>query len=143
MRLATLITVAALVLAPACETAKAMVPDSLKGIVAAASGLSGNLSGLLGGLDAGNLMNSQLAPLEGYVKTGKELLGGLDALPADASEGLSLDGLKSALGGVADFDVNALMGAMGSEKGGMLEQLKSAVGSLGQEASSLESQLAG
>lgn len=114
----------------ACLPSCSSIPTSFDGIVKAAGELGGDLSGFLGNLnlnDTSTLNESTLGGLGGMLGTAKSLLGGLDNLPEDAkSSAMStsgFDSFKGALGSIADFDLDGLLGASGEGKKSMLEGL--------------------
>lgn len=126
-----------LVTTPSCEMLGSSMPTTLAGVAEAASKLSTDMGGFLNGLDMGNLMTDALKPVSGFVDTGKSLMSGLQGLPAEATSGVDLSGFQDALGGIANFDVDGLMSAMGGEQSSMLAGLKDAAMNLGTQASAL------
>ncbi|MCR9243733.1 MAG: hypothetical protein NXI31_01790 [bacterium] len=122
-----------------CEALGSM-DTSLEGIVAGASKLAGSLTTMLDGVGAGQLLEGTgLDSLGALIQTGKGLLGNLEGVPADSSGTLSLDGLKGALGSLANFDLGSLQNATTAEgQSGLLAQLKSIAGNIGSEASTLQ-----
>ena len=128
-----------------CSLLGDALPTSLSGIVEAASSLGGDLGGLVGNLNVGDMLKgTQLEALTGLMDTGKGLAGGLDALPEEVTSKFSIDGLKGALGNLTNFDIGGLRNATTADgQSGFLSQLGSIASNIGAEADTLKRQIDG